>query len=231
MQDQVIALADFSARNDLEIGSADHEYARFFAAHPGACRGDAARLGERVLLAHGHWAFLSLTGKTGPVSFSRLSGWRAASNRCEIVTERLPRLPATMVTDAAPWAYAATSRGVPSRPPPPELRAWIRCRLRVDGGADRRQPVDCRRQRIRPVAGRRLGRVRRVWCCRCPISAARPPGDSHVGARRGRRACRSTSCLWYGEPRMSVARPFAARPGRDVTKDQPLPYRRRPLVL
>ena len=34
MQDQVIALADFAARNDLEIGSADHEYARFFGAHP-----------------------------------------------------------------------------------------------------------------------------------------------------------------------------------------------------
>ena len=31
IQDQVIAIADFAARNDLEIGSADHELARFFA--------------------------------------------------------------------------------------------------------------------------------------------------------------------------------------------------------
>src|SRR6185295_418704 len=32
LQDQVVAIADFAWRNDLEIGSADHAYAQFFAA-------------------------------------------------------------------------------------------------------------------------------------------------------------------------------------------------------
>src|SRR6185437_12560774 len=34
IQDQVIALADFSWRNRVDIGSADHQYAMYFDAHP-----------------------------------------------------------------------------------------------------------------------------------------------------------------------------------------------------
>ena len=134
MQEQVIALADFSARNDVEIGSADQEYSEFFAAHP--AYGDEMRhlLGGDFFSVIGHWAFLSLTGKEGPFHFPAVSGGRAATNRCDIVTDELPRLPATIVTDAVPWAYASTFAWRPAAQPPPNVPTWIRCRLRVDGG-------------------------------------------------------------------------------------------------
>lgn len=135
IQDQVVALADFSVRNELEIGSADHEYARFFAARPEHANEMQSRLGDELFALIGHWAFLSLTGKTGPFQFPGLSGWRAAVNRCDIVTDQLPRRPATITTDAVPWAYASTSTWRPSADPPANVQAWIRCRLRVDGGA------------------------------------------------------------------------------------------------
>ena len=135
IQDQVIALADFAARNDVEIGSADHEYARFFAANPAHAVEMRQRLGDELFAVIGHWAFLSLTGKTGPFHCPGMSGWRTATNRCDIVTDQLPRRPATITTDAVPWAYAATSAWRPSTNPPPNTPAWIRCRLRVEGGA------------------------------------------------------------------------------------------------
>ncbi len=49
------------------------------------------RLGDEFFSLLGHWAFLSLTGKTGPFHFPGLSGWRAATHRCDIVTDDLPR--------------------------------------------------------------------------------------------------------------------------------------------
>ena len=50
------------------------------------------------------------------------------------MTDTLPRRPATIVTDAVPWAYASTSAWRPSANPPPNVQSWIRCRLRVEGG-------------------------------------------------------------------------------------------------
>jgi hypothetical protein len=135
IQDQVVALADFSARNDLELESADHEYSQLFGAHPEYTAEMRHRLGDEFFSPIAHWAFLSLTGKTGPFHFPGLSGWRAASNRSDVVTEELPRRPGTIVTDATAWAYAATSAWRPTASPPANARAWIRCRLRVDGGA------------------------------------------------------------------------------------------------
>jgi hypothetical protein len=133
IQDQVIALADFSARNDLEIGSADHEYAEFFAAHPEHAPEMEQQL-QDFFAPIGHWAFLSLVGKIGPFHFPGMSGWRAAANRCDIVADQLPRRPATIVTDAVSWAYASTSAWRPKLTPPPNVQSWIQCRLRVEGG-------------------------------------------------------------------------------------------------
>jgi SAM-dependent methyltransferase len=134
IQDQIIALADFSARNDVEIGSADHEYAQFFAANPAHAVEMRHRLGDELFSTVAHWAFLSLAEKTGPFHFPGLSGWRAATNRCDIVTDTLPRRPATITTDAVPWAYASTSEWRPSTNPPANVQAWIQCRVRVHGG-------------------------------------------------------------------------------------------------
>jgi hypothetical protein len=68
-QDQVIALADFAARNDLELGSADDAYHRYFAAHPERASEMQALLGDAMFSRVGHWAFFSLNGRPGPFYF------------------------------------------------------------------------------------------------------------------------------------------------------------------
>ena len=134
VEDQVVALADFSARNDVEIGSADHEFSRFFDAQP-ACEVEMRQqLGDELFSRIGQWAFLSLSGKSGPFHFPGLSGWRAAANRCAIVSDELSSSAATITTDAVPWAYAATLAWRPAAAPPPGAQSWIRCRLHVEGG-------------------------------------------------------------------------------------------------
>lgn len=134
MQDQVIALADFAVRNDLEIGSSDHEYARFFGARPAHAEEMDRLLGREFFSVTGDWAFLSLTGKAGPFHFPAVTGGRAAVNRTALVTDMLPRLPATIVTADRAWAYASTISWRPVEEPPTDVPSWIRCRIRVDKG-------------------------------------------------------------------------------------------------
>jgi hypothetical protein len=134
VQDQVIALADFAARNDLEIGSADHEYTQFFkddAAKAGEMR---KALGDELFSVIGHWAFLSLRGRHGPFHFPAVTGRRELSHRCGLVLDAVPSLPATIVTDAKPWAYATTIGWRPSGSVPRDAELWIRCRVQVTGG-------------------------------------------------------------------------------------------------
>lgn len=69
IQDQVIALADFAARNDIRIGSADEAYHRFFDGQEGRQAEMAAALGPEFFSLAAHWAFMSLTGKAGPFHF------------------------------------------------------------------------------------------------------------------------------------------------------------------
>ena len=134
IQDQVIALADFSARNDVEIESADREYTEFFAAHSEYADEMRQLLGEEFFSSIGHWAFLSLTGKAGPFHFPAVSGWRAATSRCQVLADQWPGGAARIVTDAVPWAYASTSAWRPVANPPAGASSWIRCRVRVRGG-------------------------------------------------------------------------------------------------
>jgi hypothetical protein len=134
-QDQVIALGDFAARNDLEIGSADHEYARFFGAHPEKLEEMRRLVGDDCFPLPAHWAFLSLSGKAGPFHFPATSGARAATHRSQIVLDQAPRLPATIHTEPTPWAYASKLDWRPAAEPPAGAQAWIRCRVRVEGGA------------------------------------------------------------------------------------------------
>jgi hypothetical protein len=63
-QDQIVAIADFSKRNDLEIGSADHEYAQFFGSHPEAAEEMRQEVGEALFSVSAHWAFFTLAGKS-----------------------------------------------------------------------------------------------------------------------------------------------------------------------
>jgi SAM-dependent methyltransferase len=134
IQDQVIALADFSARNDLEIESADHEYTRYFAADPAKAAEMQEVLGDEFFSMIGDWAFLSLSGRSGPFHFPAVSARRRFSNQCDLVLEPARLLPTTIVTAAKPWVYAATFAWRPVAPLPPDAERWIRCRVRVEGG-------------------------------------------------------------------------------------------------
>jgi hypothetical protein len=134
IQDQVIALADFSARNDVEIGSADHEYAQFFARDPAKTSEMRDVLGDEFFSLIGHWAFLSLSGKNGPFSFPAVSGRRAFSDRCDLVLEPALPLPTMLITDAKPWDNAATLAWRPAADVPSDAEHWIRCRVKVDSG-------------------------------------------------------------------------------------------------
>lgn len=134
IQDQVIALADFSARNDVEIGSADHEYTQFFTGDPSKAGEMQDVLGDEFFSTIGHWAFLSLSGKNGPFHFPAVSSRRPFSDRCDLLLDPSRTLPATLITDPKPWAYAATFAWRPAADVPSGAEHWIRCRVKVEGG-------------------------------------------------------------------------------------------------
>jgi hypothetical protein len=129
VQDQVIALADFAARNTLEIGSADHEFAQFFNADRSRAIEMEQVLGD-LFSSIGHWAFLSLTGKAGPFWFPAPPP-REFSSRCAIVADDLPK---SLVTTDQPWRYAASAAWRPEQMPPAGAQPRVEWRLRVEGG-------------------------------------------------------------------------------------------------
>ena len=67
----MVAIADFSARNDLEIGSADHEYAQFFAAHPAYAAEMTQLLGDEFFSLHRPLGVSVPCRQGRTVSFSR----------------------------------------------------------------------------------------------------------------------------------------------------------------
>jgi hypothetical protein len=110
LQDQVIAAADFSARNDVAIGSADHEYAQFFAAHPDAAEEMTRLLGDTFFSLSAHWVFFTLAGKQPPFHFPAVQ--RRFRNRSDVLIRDIhpPRwfgrsrpLPRLVETSRVPW--------------------------------------------------------------------------------------------------------------------------------
>jgi len=135
IQDQIVAIADFSARNDLEIGSADHEYHRLFDGDPGLAAEMRESLGEEFFSTLAQWAFFSLTGKTGPFEFPAVGGRRAFSYESRVAVDGLSQLPATVVTDARAWAFGSAWTWRPVIDVPRGVDAWLRLRVQVDGGS------------------------------------------------------------------------------------------------
>ncbi len=135
MQDQIVAIADFSARNDLDIGSADHEYAHFFGAHPDFADEMRACLGEEFFSTIAQWAFFSLTGKVGPFEFPAVTGRRDFAHHSAVAVDGLPGLPTTLVTPAQPWMFASAWTWRPAVAVPQGADAWLRMSLRIDGGS------------------------------------------------------------------------------------------------
>ena len=177
LQDQVIALADFAARNDIEIGSADHEYAGSSRRIPSMRRRDAIECSATNSFPSSATGRSSRsTGSSRRFIFPRCSGGRAAVNRCDIVTDRsgCRALPATIATQATGWAYALVMAWRPAADRPPDVRL---------------DPV--------PAAGGRAARWARTAERRRTASSSRgaclrpgPAGECPVGgadvAQRGR---------------------------------------------
>ena len=204
----MIALADFAVRNDLEIGSSDHEYAQFFAGSP--AHAEEMRSAARATNSSrriGHWAFLSLTGKAGPFHFpgrDRRTGGRqptATRHGRGSAPSRRRLSPPTV-----PWAYASTFAWRPWRSRRPMSRrgsgavfAWTKGVAGVSLLARTRSFVE---SQVVSADGQPDGRhapVRRAC-------AARPAGDSHVGRARCRRASGSTICPSCGSAFWSLFR-------------------------
>jgi hypothetical protein len=139
LQDQIVAVADFAARNDLEIGSADHEYAQFFGAHPEAAEEMRRLLGDAWFSVSAHWAFFSLNGKPGPFHFPAVQ--RRFRHQADVVLRdihparwfvRSRPLPRLIETSPSPWAYAAVMAVRPQREVPAGSQAMLRVRVRVE---------------------------------------------------------------------------------------------------
>jgi hypothetical protein len=141
LQDQVIAVADFAARNDLDIGSADHEYTTYFGARPERAAEMAQLLGEEFFSLSAHYAFLSLTGRQPPFHYPAVQ--RRFRHRSDVVIrdvhpkprwwQRAPPLPRTFLTKPVKWDYAGVMECLPRDAIPASASRSLRLRLQVTG--------------------------------------------------------------------------------------------------
>ena len=141
LQDQVIAIADFAVRNDIEILSADHEYAQFFGAHPDYAEDMRKVISDRFFSTSAHWAFFSLTGKQPPFQFPAVQ--RTFRHRSDVVIRDIhPRrwlkrwraLPRRIETTSVAWEYAAVMAIRPRGEIPANVERSLRMRVVVEGG-------------------------------------------------------------------------------------------------
>jgi hypothetical protein len=135
IQDQVVAVADFSARNDLEIGSADREYSLFFDADPNRAADMRRAVGDEFFSTTAQWAFLSLTGKAGPFQFPGVTTRQRFASTCRVDIDGVGDLPIVVQTPAQPWGFGASWRWRPVAPVPDGAQAWLRVRVHIDGAS------------------------------------------------------------------------------------------------
>jgi hypothetical protein len=161
LQDQVVALADFAARNDLEIGSADHEYATYFDPRPQHAAEMAELLGDEFFSRQGHFALLSLACKQPPFYYPVVE--RRFRHQCGAAIRRIhpkPRwwhapagMPRIIRTSPVKWEYALVVESRPSEPIPPSATPLLLVRVQAVGApvgigllsADRSSFVQSRR--------------------------------------------------------------------------------------
>jgi hypothetical protein len=134
IQDQIVAIADFSARNDLEIVSADHEFHRLFIEQPELADAMRDSLGDEFFSTLGHWAFFSLNGKQGPFEFPAVAGRQTFAHQSAVVVEGV-RFPATVVAKAQPWSFASAWAWRPLEDVPRNVETWLRVRMQVEDGS------------------------------------------------------------------------------------------------
>jgi hypothetical protein len=135
-----VAIADFAARNDLEIGSADHQYASYFDLHPVRAAEMTELLGDEFFSVAGHYACLSLAGRGGPFYYPAVQ--RRFRHQCEAALRQIhPKrwwppstsLPKTLDTSPVKWDYAAVMECHPAETIPAGGSTSLRLRLKVVG--------------------------------------------------------------------------------------------------
>jgi hypothetical protein len=138
IQNQIISLADFATRNELEIGSADHEYWQFFNARPELADDMTRTLGDEFFSTEAHWAFLSLNGKRGPFVFPPNHARPSPRHRADVRIERVepagvavPALPLRITTVARPSLYGAVIYWRMTTQPPTGVPVWLRLTMQV----------------------------------------------------------------------------------------------------
>jgi hypothetical protein len=139
LQDQVIAIGDFSTRNGFEVGSGDHEYARFFGAHPGYADEMRRAIGDRFFSPAAHWVFFSLAGVPPPIHFPAVQRRFRHYSEVTIHDTRARRwfgrglsLPRVIETRPVPWEYSAVMGVRPRREIPADAQRSLRVCLRVE---------------------------------------------------------------------------------------------------
>jgi hypothetical protein len=139
IQNQVIAVADFSARNNVELQSADHEYRQFFNANPEAAAEMTTVIGDEYFSVQSHWAYLSLSGKAGPFHFPADSARPACEQVAAVTVERvdpaLPSgsaLPLQVTTPPTKWLYGGVVYWrMPDAAPAAGAPMWLKLKIQV----------------------------------------------------------------------------------------------------
>jgi hypothetical protein len=146
--EQVIPLADFSVRNDLEIGSGEHEFRQFFEDRADRSETMQRALGTDLFSLEARWAFFSLSGKPGPWHFPTVPSRLTRSNRADVVPAPPARLPIRIDVEPSPWNYAASFTWTCTADVPPEHPVFMRVRVSVEGGTIGVGLVDSRGSRF-----------------------------------------------------------------------------------
>ena len=140
LQDQVVAIADFAARNDLEVGSADHAYAEYFGGRPQHAAEMVRLLGDEFFSVAAHYAFVSLAGSQGPFHYPAVQ--RRFHHQCDAAIRdvhpkrwwrRSTALPRRVETNPVKWEYAAVMDCRPRAEIPAGASPSLLLRLQVVG--------------------------------------------------------------------------------------------------
>ncbi len=132
VEDSIVALADFTSRNGLEVGSADHAYATYFAAHPERAREMRVRLGDDLFSSLANWVFLSLDPADARTSFPAPPALAAPPHRCGVAIDGGPPMHRSFDSAPIPWAYAARYTWRPAADAPTDRRVWLQVTMKVD---------------------------------------------------------------------------------------------------
>jgi hypothetical protein len=131
--EQIIPLSDFSARNDVEIGSGEHEFHRFFDPHPERVEQMLDALGPDLFSLAARWAFLSLSGRAGPWFFPTVDARLPRPNTVDVAVDGYPSMPINLRIEPTPWTYAATLTWRPVSESQAGRRTRMRVRVHVEG--------------------------------------------------------------------------------------------------